>query len=137
MEHYGLHLSMRLGAVADRAALDDTAVVHSFLRELPGRVRMQVLAGPLVEREEGESDKAGVSGIVLLRESHAAIHTYPALAEAFLDLFSCRHFEVAEVAAVFEEFFGSHRVRETVTRDRGRHWETGPTAELAGWVATR
>lgn len=134
---YGLHLTLRLTAIEDRVALGDPALVDGFLRTLVDRVGMTVLAGPLVATEEGPIERAGVSGVVILHESHAAVHTYPALGEAFLDLFSCRRFTPEVVLAVLRQYFGAHHVTERSLLTRGRHWDTDVAHELSAWSLRR
>jgi S-adenosylmethionine decarboxylase len=134
---YGLHLTLRIAAIEDRVALADPIRVDGFLRTLVDRVGMTVLAGPLVATEQGPRERAGVSGVVILQESHAAVHTYPALGEAFVDLFSCRPFAPDVVLAVLGQHFGAHHVRERSLQTRGRHWDTDVAAELAAWSQQR
>src|SRR5882724_8617011 len=89
---YGMHLTVRIANVEKQAVLNDRDAVSGFLSDLVDRVGMRVLAGPLVGIEEGVPEKRGMSAVIILYESHAAIHTYPELGEAFLDLFSCKRF---------------------------------------------
>ncbi|MEO6121730.1 MAG: S-adenosylmethionine decarboxylase [Acidimicrobiales bacterium] len=123
--------------IESRAATGDTQTVHRFLVSVVDRIGMHVLAGPMVARETGPPQRAGVSGVVILSESHAAIHTYPALGEAFVDIFSCRAFDPALVETVFEEFFGRHRLNETGLASRGRHWDGDVANELQRCLAAR
>ena len=134
---YGLHLTLRVAAIEHRTALGDPMLVDGFLRTLVDRVGMTVLAGPLVATEQGPLERAGVSGVVILHESHAAVHTYPALGEAFVDLFSCRRFTPEVVLAVFGQYFGAHHVRESSLLRRGRHWGTDVAEELSAWSRRR
>lgn len=134
---YGLHLTMRLANIQHRDALDDSATVNEFLVTLVQRIDMRILAGPLAGREEGPPDHQGCSGVVILYESHAAIHTYPLLGEAFLDIFSCKPFNVGVVAEVIAEFFGSHQVIEQGIVDRGIHWSANVQREMTAWRSTR
>ena len=134
---YGLHLTLRLDGIENREALDDPEAVIGFLKSLVKRVDMRILAGPLTGREDGGPDRSGVSGVVILYESHAAIHTYPWLGGAFVDIFSCREFDHEVVLGVFDEFFGAHRVRELETQTRGRHWGADIEREQLAWSNLR
>ncbi len=134
---YGLHLMLRLNQIQEAAALDDRDLVSSFLVDLVGRLGMRVLAGPLVGEEGGTPEKAGKSGVVILYESHAAIHTYPSLQEAFIDVFSCRPFDVDRVRGIFYEYFGVHAVVEQVTHTRGIHWTNQIEREAERWRMAR
>jgi S-adenosylmethionine decarboxylase len=98
---------------------------------------MRVLAGPIVARAEGSIDKSGCSGVVILYESHAAIHTYPHRAAAFVDAFSCRDFAVAQVTDTLAEHFGDHHVVEQTLADRGFHWSADTSTEMLEWIRER
>ncbi len=65
------------------------------------------------------------------------MHTYPALGEAFVDLFSCRRFLPKVVLAVLAHYFGAHEVRERSLQTRGRHWDTDVAKELSAWRQRR
>ena len=136
-ESYGIHLMLRVADVERPDALEDPGAVSGFLEGLVARVGMSILAGPLVGIEHGDVEHYGVSGVVILKESHAAVHTYPRLAQAFLDLFSCRHFEPEVVQAVMSEFFGCHRVVENELLTRGAHWAGDVAGHLRSWTSTR
>ncbi len=98
---------------------------------------MFILAGPLVGTEPGGPDRFGVSGVVILRESHAAVHTYPGLGEAFIDVFSCRPFDTEVVGSVVTESFGQHRVVESDMLTRGTHWDADVAEQLRSWTGSR
>jgi len=136
-DDYGLHLTLRAAGIEDRVALGETVAVDGFLKALVDRVGMSILAGPVVGAEQGGPDRAGVSGVVILHESHAAVHTYPALGEAFVDLFSCRPFSPETVLAVLPEHFGALRVTEQGLATRGRHWDESLDKELLAWAQRR
>jgi S-adenosylmethionine decarboxylase len=134
---YGLHLTLRAYEIEDRPALGDAVAVDRFLVALVGALEMTVLAGPLVGVESGPPASAGVSGLVILCESHAAIHTYPVVGEAFVDVFSCRTFDPGVVETTIRAFFGGHRVKEPMLAARGRHWQADISGELRRWRESR
>ncbi len=84
---------------------------------------MRVLAGPLFGEELSDCGKSGCYGILILYESHAAIHTYSEIGETFIDIFSCRLFEETLVLNTLSHFFGSFTVKEKNVLERGHHWE--------------
>ena len=128
-----MHLTLRLAGVRRPEALDDPTALSRFLSALVTRLGMRILAGPIVAREEGSIEKSGCSGVVILYESHAAIHTYPHRAAAFVDVFSCRDFAVAHVADTLAEHFGDHYVVEQRLADRGFHWSADTSTEMLEW----
>jgi S-adenosylmethionine decarboxylase len=136
-DSYGFHLATRLGDFSDLRALDDEAIIAKFLTALVARLGMRVLGGPLVRRETASPTRAGCSGLILLCESHAAIHTYPELGQCFLDVFSCRHFSLHAVHDSITSWFGTHAVLETITFDRGLHWPPDVDRAMGRWVEKR
>ena len=134
---YGLHLTLRIAGVERRAAMNGAQAVADLLTTLVDRIGMRILAGPLTGEEAGDADHSGWSGVVILYESHAAIHTYPERGEAFLDVFSCKDYSVALVRDVLAEFLGDFCVVEELIQDRGHHWDAGVQREMAGWRGRR
>lgn len=134
---YGLHLMMRVANVRDRAALSDGETINRFLVDLVGELGMNVLAGPMVTEEAGEPQRAGYSGVIILYESHAAIHTYSNLGQAFLDVFSCKPYDVTRVEGVMNRYFGNFEVVEQTTLGRGIHWGTNVEREMETWAGAR
>ncbi len=78
----------------DRALLADAAALRVLLREAAEAAGARILFdhfhdfghGPV---DAGAPSPPGVTGVVLLAESHATIHTWPATGFAAIDLFLC------------------------------------------------
>lgn len=134
---YGQHLLLRLANIERVTELDSPPCIARFLSTLVSRIDMTVLDGPFVCTENGDRAHYGHSGVIVLVESHCAIHTYPFLAEVFLDVFSCKHFDVAKVLDVFADYFGHYTIRESTVVDRGYHWGTDAAQELVRWNQAR
>jgi len=134
---YGMHLTMRLSGIERRYALEGSSSVSSLLNALVDRIGMRVLAGPLVGEENGDPTHRGFSGVIILYESHTAIHTYPDLGEAFLDIFSCKPYDAEMVGQVLREHLGTYTVVEQTIFDRGIHWGSNVEREMTSWIATR
>jgi S-adenosylmethionine decarboxylase len=134
---YGMHLTLLLHSPDGKESLDDPLAVEAFLVSLVARAGMRILDGPHVCTEPGGPEKYGHSGVVVLYESHAAIHTYPALHRSFLDLFSCRPFRRATVLEVYNTVFSESEVLEEDLSPRGRHWLGVAKEEMQQWKATR
>lgn len=134
---YGMHLTLRLSDVERHGALDGSKPLADLLTTLVDRIGMRILAGPLVGEEKGVPEKRGWSGVVILYESHAAIHTYPELGEAFLDIFSCRSFDIDTITETLGEFLGGFTVAEQHLFDRGVHWGPNVAQEMSTWLRSR
>ena len=79
----GLHFLLDL-AEAPFATLDDPVLVEEALVAAATTMGARVL-GIHVHRLSPQ----GISGIVVISESHLTIHTWPELGEAAIDLFTC------------------------------------------------
>jgi S-adenosylmethionine decarboxylase len=78
----GLHLLVEMWG--DRS-LDDQAMVESILRDAATAAGATVLHGYFHRFESG----GGVSGVLVLAESHIGIHTWPEREFAAVDIFMC------------------------------------------------
>jgi S-adenosylmethionine decarboxylase len=61
----------------------------------------------------------GVTGFILLEESHISIHTWPEHNFAAVDVFSCQPFDVDKVKTLLQDFLKADYV-ECHTIERGR-----------------
>ncbi|MCC6133645.1 MAG: adenosylmethionine decarboxylase [Acidobacteria bacterium] len=73
--------------------LDDLVVIETALVETAGKMGAKVL-GTHLHRLLPQ----GISGIVVISESHLTIHTWPERGEAAIDIFSCGNPERARAA---------------------------------------
>ncbi|WP_119154040.1 adenosylmethionine decarboxylase [Caldimonas tepidiphila] len=88
---HGLHLTADLhGCPSDHAAMSDAALLRALcLREVEAAGLHPV--GELFHRFAPAEPGApsGVTGVVLLAESHLAVHTWPELRGVTLDVYVC------------------------------------------------
>lgn len=54
----------------------------------------------------GAEGEIGISGILILVESHIAIHTWPERNYARVEISSCREFDPSVAVSVIKHFFG-------------------------------
>ncbi|MGI5128089.1 S-adenosylmethionine decarboxylase [Pseudonocardia sp. CA-107938] len=137
MHHYGDELSLRIVDVSRVHALDDDATIAALMVQLVERVGMRILAGPLVGTEQGGPLQSGKSAVLILAESHAALHTYPELGQAFFNLFSCKPFDESTVLATLTEFLGDFTVEERALVQRGDGWPQQLHAAAEHWRRDR
>lgn len=77
--------------------------MNTWLENLVNLVRMKVVAGPM-SKYVSEPGNEGVTGIVSLATSHAALHIWDNRNPAFFqfDLYSCTKFTPEEIIEYFE-----------------------------------
>ena len=95
--------------------LDDEDHVADALRRTARACGATVLDSRLHPFEEN----GGVTGVVLLAESHITIHTWPEHDYAAVDLFLCGDCDPADGIPVLEEAFAPTTVQQA-TFERGR-----------------
>jgi len=68
-------------------ALRDLALIQRVTSRIVAELQLKPVGTPSWHKFPGEG---GVTGLVLLSESHLACHTYPELAAATFNLYCCR-----------------------------------------------
>ncbi len=116
---HGLHLTADLhGCDAAPGLLGDVQALRVLALEAVRAVGLHCV-GELFHRFDSPG---GVTGVVLLAESHLALHTWPELAAVTLDVYVCNrgtdHGAAAEhlMAALEAVFAPAHRERGRVVR---------------------
>jgi S-adenosylmethionine decarboxylase len=135
--NYGTHLLLLLSSIENSEPLDSPESLCDFLSALVAKVGMRVLDGPRAATEHADPDKYGHSAVVILYESHAAVHTYPARASLFLDIFSCKPFNDQDVISACLDVFGRFEITEHLVLNRGVHWNKSADESIRDWVGTR
>ncbi len=91
---HGLHLTADLrGCAADRPVMVGTDALRKACLGAVERAGLTPV-GDLFHRftpaaQHGDAVPSGVTGVVLLAESHLAVHTWPELGAATLDVYVC------------------------------------------------
>src|SRR3990167_2364218 len=86
------------GYGGDPEQLDDENVVSAILDRYPTEMGMPKIAPPTVVRYRGSKPEDwGVSGYVMIAESHISMHTFPERRLIWADIFSCKDFEAAPI----------------------------------------
>ncbi len=107
------------GYGGDPGRLWDSGLVERFLDQHPSSIGMTKIAPPEVHTYRGaQPGDWGVSGFVLIAESHISIHTFPAKAYLNVDIFSCKSFDTEASIAGITEDFALSRV-DTLVLERG------------------
>jgi S-adenosylmethionine decarboxylase len=94
-------------------------LVRELLDRLPERIGMTKISAPHVQRYVGDKPEDwGVSGFVLIAESHIAVHTFPKHGYVWVDVFSCKGFEAAQALSIVSDAFELGEARQQ-TLERG------------------
>lgn len=127
---FGQHLTLDgYGAPPER--LSNLDLVYEFLEQCPDRIRMTKIMPPYVFKYFGKKPEDwGVSGFVLIAESHISVHTFPERGYLSLDIFSCKDFDYQQAVTYAAKLFGVNR-HEHHLLDRGLEFGRNPAPALA------
>ncbi len=98
MTEFGPHLFIDSPTYLTPNQLRSVSLWERFLIRLVERAEMRVLHGPVVVDSSCSNaawdppNVTGLSGFVVLAESHASFHTFAESQFVFLDVFSCKTF---------------------------------------------
>lgn len=121
--HFGVHLTLD-GYGADRGSLDNMDKVFACLTELPAGLGMKTITTPYVVRigANEKKDPGGLSGFVMIAESHISIHTFPEDRFVSIDVYTCQNeLDTDKVVAYFTKAFSLEHA-ETNLIIRGKDW---------------
>lgn len=119
-----MHLAID-GYGGDTAKMWDAQLVRDFLFRCPDGLGMTRITEPeVLEYNAPKPEDAGISGFVIIAESHISIHTFPCRAYVNIDIFSCRPFDDQRALAEAKDLFGLAHVRSWLL-ERGLEWLDG------------
>lgn len=103
---FGPHLIID-GYDCNKKKISDMEFIYRFLDELPDKIGMRKVGKPDVDKifESEKDEDYGISGLVLIMESHIAIHSFPAKNCIFIDIFSCKDFDTDSTKKMIIEAF--------------------------------
>ena len=124
------------GYGADPDKLKDVDLVHRFLDEYPSAIGMTKIAPPQVYTYHGQKPEDwGVSGFVLIAESHISVHTFPEREHVSIDIFSCKDFDSEASLSDLKTRFSLAEVK-VWTLERGLEY-SAPRTAYQGMVRER
>ena len=130
-----MHLAID-GYGADPEKLRDEDLVYRFLDDYPSAIGMTKVISPQVYTYHGKvPEDWGVSGFVLIAESHISVHTFPERRYINIDIFSCKEFDPAASLEDVKTTFSLPEVR-VWTLERGVEHST-PKEAYRGMVRER
>lgn len=108
----------------NKGDLDSFDFIHNILDELPDLIGMKKLTKPSLTVYDGNAesfDKGGISGFVIIAESHISIHTFKEQNYASIDIFSCKDFDIDKTINYLVNKLGSNRFEKNLI-NRGNHF---------------
>ncbi|HXL37558.1 MAG TPA: S-adenosylmethionine decarboxylase [Ktedonobacteraceae bacterium] len=100
-----VHLMLELYG-CDRHILSDKSLVNSVLDEYPAHVEMEKVSPVhLYQIETSNPLDAGLSGFVVIAQSHISLHAWPEYGEVDIDICSCKEFSQEDAIAFAKQMF--------------------------------
>lgn len=107
------------GYECNRERLEDISLIYNFLSEYPAEIGMTKIMPPYVFRYDSKNPRDwGISGFVLIAESHISIHTFPEKNYLSLDIFSCKEFNAEQAISYVSNLFAVQK-SEVKLQNRG------------------
>ena len=119
-QYWGYHLTLDC-ANCDRELIKSEDNVRKFVKELLVRIDMQPIGDTHVEYTAAEfPDKAGLTAVQIIVTSTIVAHFIDSTGDLYLDVFSCKQFDLETVVATVEEYFKPEKTRVNyLTRQAG------------------
>lgn len=116
MREFGQHLTID-AANCNRKKLTEQSLVYDILNKLPEKLGMSKMSLPNVVKWLDSGAKIeGISGFVMIAESHISIHTFPEKDYVFIDIFSCRSFDTNKAVDLLTKVFDSKKFTKKVVK---------------------
>ena len=129
-EVFGIHLMID-GYQADPALLNDEVHFTSVLSSLPGKLGMHKITEPVVVKvgPNNKKDPGGISGFVMIAESHISFHSFPNRQFISIDVYTCQSDLVVDDVA--RQIIGAFAILDSdiIVVERGKRY---PSADLHG-----
>lgn len=102
----GIHIILDLKGCKNLEKLSNLNFIESFLLRLVKITKMKAITKPKVLYYKHEQkEESGITGFIIISDSHISIHTYPFKKSLYLDLFSCRNFGFKKIIDYTKRIF--------------------------------
>ena len=117
MSEFGLHVTIDASG-CNKRKLSSVTLVYDILNKLPDKIGMTKMTLPYVVKwlDKFAHGTEGISGFVMIAESHISIHTFPDQDYVFMDIFSCRDFDAEMAIKYLLEAFEATRCEKHVLK---------------------
>lgn len=104
-ESFGPHITIDLKG-CPKEILSNYDLHFDYLKKLPELIQMTPITQPYVFPYSGlvPEDK-GITGIVIIAESHISVHSFEEKGYSFIDIFSCKDFDIDRAMRITKEIF--------------------------------
>lgn len=107
-KYWGFHLA--IDAYKGNDSIKDAGAISNFARKLVEEIDMSAYGAPQVVHF-GSGNKTGYTLIQLIETSNICAHFCDDTGDFYLDVFSCKPFDIETVKAVVNEFFAPKAIQ--------------------------
>ncbi|MBI2657692.1 adenosylmethionine decarboxylase [Candidatus Woesearchaeota archaeon] len=117
MSEFGLHVTIDASG-CNKRKLASVTLVYDILNKLPDRIGMTKMTLPYVVKwlDKFANGTEGISGFVMIAESHISIHTFPDQDYVFMDIFSCREFNTEMAVKYLTQAFEATKFKKSILK---------------------
>ena len=113
MEYWGYHLILDCKG-GDLAKVRSSDNISQFVRTLVTRIDMVVCGEPKIEHfATNNPNAAGFSLVQLIETSSITGHFVDLNGDSYIDVFSCKSFDIEKVKEVVKQFFSPKQIKVT------------------------
>jgi S-adenosylmethionine decarboxylase len=108
---WGKHLIVDAYGIEHRK-LRNQKSIKALLKNLPKKFKMRSLSREVVKKVSSDFyPDWGVSGFIMLYESHISLHTWPEEGYAAMDIYSCKDFDDKAIVKYLKEYWGAPKMK--------------------------
>jgi S-adenosylmethionine decarboxylase len=120
---FGVHFMLD-GYGCPPALLKDASLLKTMLHEVPVAMGMHIISEPTVVEvgPKNRKDPGGLSGFVLIAESHLSFHTFPERGFVTIDVYTCQ--DELDTEKLISEFTRAFQIKscDTYLQKRGTRY---------------
>ena len=108
---FGPHLTIDLYG-CDKEKLNDIQHIRQILDQMPGKLGLNKFSEPQITKipdRENSFDRGGLTGFVIIVESHISVHTFPEEKFASFDIFSFKEFDTEYACNELMKLLGAEK----------------------------
>jgi S-adenosylmethionine/arginine decarboxylase-like enzyme len=108
--YWGYHLILDCGS-CNRVSIRSAEIINRFAKQLVKNIEMVAFGDPIVVHF-GSGDKAGYTLVQLIETSNICAHFVEDTNDIYLDVFSCKPFEPADVEKLVNLYFSPEKINK-------------------------
>lgn len=95
--------------------LKNGPAIKKLLKDLPDVFKMRPLSRAVIKKVTSEFyPEWGISGFIMLYESHISLHTWPEEGYVAMDLYSCKDFDDKAITQYLKNHWGAKKMKTKV-----------------------